>query len=117
MMKQFERAVIDAYKYSPNIICILLTIFIFLTDILTGEYIHFPIFFVIPAGLAAWQLNKILAYSITVALPFLRVLYFYIYNDGKLDIFSVVNALIIMAALSAYVYLITRITEEMGKRA
>lgn len=115
-MKQLERAIIDAYKYSPNTLCILSAILILLTDVLTGEDIHFPIFFVVPAGLAAWQLNKALAYSMAMALPFLRVCYFYIYNNGKLDITAIINALIIVVALSAYVYLITRITEELSKR-
>lgn len=115
-MKNFKKAITDAYKFNPNFICILTAIIIFLTDILTGEHIHFPIFFVVPVGLAAWQLNKALAYSMAVALPCSRVFYFYIFDNGKLDSISIVNALIIVAALTIYAYLITKITEEMAGR-
>lgn len=115
-MKKFERVVIDAYKNHPNFICILSACIIFFTDILTGEHIRFPIFYVVPVGLAAWQLNKALAYSMAASLPCLRVFYFYIFDNGKLDSLSIVNALIIVVALSIYTYLITRITEEMTRR-
>jgi hypothetical protein len=108
-MKKYERAIIDAYQQSPNLLCILSAISIFLIDILTGEHIHFPIFFAVPVGLAAWQLNRSMAYTLSVLLPLLRVGFFYILNDGPLNIISIINALIIIAALSAYAYLITRI--------
>jgi hypothetical protein len=111
-MKTYERALIEAYQQSPNLLCLLSAISIFLIDILTGEHIHFPIFFAVPAGLAAWQLNRPLAYSLSVFLPLLRVGFFYISGDGPLNIISIINALIIIAALSAYVYLITRIIRE-----
>jgi hypothetical protein len=111
-MKKYERAIIDAYQQSPNLLCILSAISIFLIDILTGEHIHFPIFFAVPVGLAAWQLNRSMAYTLSVLLPLLRVGFFYMLNDGPLNIISIVNALIIIAALSAYVYLITRIIME-----
>jgi len=83
-----------------------------LIDILTGENIHFPIFFAVPAGLAAWQLNRPMAYGLAVILPLLRVGFFYLWNDGPLDKASIINALIIIAALSTYVYLITKIILE-----
>jgi hypothetical protein len=108
-MKKYERAIIDAYQQSPNLLCILSAISIFLIDILTGEHIHFPIFFAVPVGLAAWQLNRSMAYTLSVLLPLLRVGFFYMLNDGPLNIISIINALIIIAALSAYAYLITRI--------
>jgi hypothetical protein len=111
-MKAYERAIIEAYQQSPNMLCILSTITIFLIDILTGENIHFPIFFAVPAGLAAWQLNRPLAYTLSLALPLLRVGFFYMLNDGPLNIISIVNALIIMVALSIYAYLIIRIITE-----
>ncbi len=115
-MKNFKREIVDAYKSSPDFICILTAIVIFLTDILTGEHIHFPIFFVVPVGLAAWQSNKALAYSMAVALPCSRIFYFYIFDNGKLDSISIINALIIVVALNIYAYLITKITEEMPRR-
>jgi hypothetical protein len=111
-MKTYERAIVDAYQQSPNLLCILSAISIFLIDILTGEHIHFPIFFAVPAGLAAWQLNRSMAYTLSVLLPLLRVGFFYMLNDGPLNIISIINALIIIAALSAYVYLITRVIME-----
>ena len=111
-MRRYERAIIDTYQHSPDTLCVLSAISIFMLDILTGENIHFPIFFAVPAGLAAWQLNRPMAYTLAVVLPLLRVGFFYMWNDGPLDIISIINAMIIMVALSTYVYLITRIILE-----
>ncbi len=111
-MKRYERAIVDAYQQSPDTLCFLSAIAIFLIDILTGENIHFPIFFAVPAGLAAWQLNRSMAYGLAVILPLLRVGFFYMWNDGTLNKASIINALIIIAALSTYVYLITKIILE-----
>jgi hypothetical protein len=93
-------------------LCILSAIFILFVDILTGEHIHFPIFFAFPAALAAWQLNRTLAYTLSLTLPLLRVGFFYIWNNGQFDVTAIVNTLITMVALSTYVYLITRIMME-----
>jgi hypothetical protein len=111
-MRRYERAIVDAYQQSPDTLCVLSAISILLIDILTGEKIHFPIFFAIPAGLAAWQLNRPMAYTLAVILPLLRVGFFYMWDGGPLDKISILNATIIIIALSAYVYLITRIILE-----
>lgn len=98
---------VELYKKSPNILCVFSAIAIFLIDIVTGENIHFPIFFAVPVGLAAWQLNRVLAYTLAILLPLLRLCFFYLWNDGPLDFVSVVNAFIIIVALSVYVRLTT----------
>jgi hypothetical protein len=113
-MKNYVKLFADLYKTSPNILCIYSAIIVFLIDIITGEDIHFPIFFAVPAGLAAWQLNRTMAYTLSIVLPLLRVGFFSLWNNGQLNLISFINAFIIIVALSAYVYLITRIV--FGKR-
>jgi hypothetical protein len=111
-MKQYIRLFIDLYEKTPNFICILSAVFVLSIDFVTGENIHFPIFYAIPAGLAAWQLNVTLAYTISITLPLLRVGFFYLWNNNHFDFISLINAFIIIIALSAYVYLTTMVVLE-----
>jgi hypothetical protein len=111
-MKSYVRLFIDLYKKTPNFLCILSAILVLSLDFVTGENIHFPIFYAVPAGLAAWQLNITLAYALSITLPLLRVGFFYLWNGNHLDPISLINALIIIIALSGYVYLTTRVVLE-----
>jgi hypothetical protein len=111
-MEKYVRLLIDLYEKTPNFICILSAVFVLSIDFVTGENIHFPIFYAVPAGLAAWQLNATLAYAISIALPLLRVGFFYLWNNNHLDFVSLINAFITIVALSAYVYLTTRVVLE-----
>ncbi len=80
-------------------------------DLLTGEDIEFPILFTIPAGLAAWGLKRYLAYSLSIALPLLRLGFVLFVWERSHDLhILVINAIITVVALIGYTYLITKIS-------
>jgi hypothetical protein len=111
-VEKYVRLFVDLYEKTPNFICIMSAIFVLSIDFVTGENIHFPIFYAVPAGLAAWQLNVTLAYTISITLPLSRVGFFFLWNNNHFDLISLINAFITIIALSAYVYLTTRVVLE-----
>ena len=111
-MSDFFHEVASLYKRSPNLLCVIAALFILSLDLVTGENIHFPIFFAVPVGLAAWQLNRSLAFAMAILLPMIRVGYFYTFNEIEVDVNAVVNSLINIAALSTFAYLTIRFVSE-----
>lgn len=111
-MSQLTNEIISSYKNSPNFLCILVAIAVLSADIVTGEDVHFPIFFAVPVGLAAWQMNRILAFAIAISLPFLREGYFFFFNGMQHSSTATINSFINIVALSIFAYLTAKFVSE-----
>ena len=67
------RFVVQVTQKNPSAICILIALVTLFVDFATGRDIHFPLLYLIPIGLASWMERKILAYTLSVLLPSLRI--------------------------------------------
>jgi len=77
-------------------------------DMITDQEIQFPLVYVIPVGLAAWHKRRHLAYTLAMTLPVLRIGYEFPWGTNVSLVIAGLNALIEIAALSLYAYLIGR---------
>lgn len=85
---------------------------ILLLDLVTGPYLMFPIFFVIPVTLAAWFVRWPLAVSLGVLLPIGR-LFIALYVDHPTPTaFTYVNALIRILVLGFIAVLVSRTARQ-----
>jgi phosphotransferase system enzyme I (PtsI) len=94
-------------KY-PKLSIIFLAMAVLWVDVVTGREIQFPLVYVIPVGLAAWRKQRVLAYTMAMTLPVLRIGYEIEWNiDASLAVAGF-NALIEIAAMIFYAYLVGR---------
>ncbi len=86
-------------------------LFILQFDLITGEEIEFPVLFTLPVAIAAFGLNRYLAYCFSIALPLLRVgfVLFLWERDQAFHVLAI-NAAITISALITYSYLVTKIS-------
>jgi hypothetical protein len=102
-----------AWSYLLMALCILGV------DFLTGPFLLFPIFFVVPVMLAAWCYSARWAYALAVALPAGRlVIALWVDHPSPLS-FIITNALIRIAVLLLLAYLVCRTarqTRELQQR-
>jgi len=47
---------------SKSIYCVMIALVVLVVDYYTGEYILFPILYILPVGIAAWSNKKTIAY-------------------------------------------------------
>jgi phosphoenolpyruvate-protein phosphotransferase (PTS system enzyme I) len=94
-------------KY-PKLSIVCLAVAVLWIDVITGREIQFPLVYVIPVGLAAWRKRRILAYTMAITLPVLRIGYEIEWNINTSFAVAGFNALIETAAMMFYAYLVGR---------
>jgi len=90
-------------------LCILVAVIVFAIDYITGESIQFPILYVLPVGMAAWQDKKNTAYTLAILLPLLRVGFHFPWHETDSLSMIALNASIRILILIFYAYLVDRI--------
>jgi len=85
---------------------------ILLLDLLTGPYLLFPIFFILPVTLAAWFYSVRWAYALAVLLPLGRFVIAEEIDRPSLLIYMVANALIRVAVLALMAFLVGRTARQ-----
>jgi hypothetical protein len=103
--------IVEIVKGKAVFLSVFIALFIVEVDLITGEDIEFPILFAIPVALAAWELKPYLAYSISIALPLLRLgfVLFYWQSYHAFHILAF-NVIITIVALIGYTYVINKIS-------
>lgn len=94
------------YIENSSISSILAAVIVLIIDYITGKHVQFPILYVLPAAMAAWSNSKIQAYGLAVSLPIIRICFNFLWGEVHLLYFNIINAILRVAALSFYVYLI-----------
>jgi hypothetical protein len=92
---------------------------ILLLDLVTGPYLLFPIFFVIPVALAAWFYSPRLAYALGFLLPVGRLFIAMNVDVTSPFPYMIVNALIRVGLLLFIAFLVSRtarLTKELERR-
>lgn len=117
-MKSVLRFITEMDGRSAAVYGTSLSLIVLLVDYITGKEIHFPIVYLLPAGIAAWKNQKTLAYATAVLLPAIRVGFHFPWHETESLFAAGVNAPIIATVLVFYVYLVDRIaaqTRELEK--
>jgi len=96
------------YKLRPNISCLFVVAIVLTIDYLTGRAIRFPIIYVFPVSMSAWQEQKSMAYSMAILMPLARVGFLIPWNETDSISVAVLNAFITVLALTIYAYLVYR---------
>jgi hypothetical protein len=84
-------------------------------DYVTGEGIDFPIFYIVPVGLAAWRNQQFLACLLSFVLSLVRFAFQSVWSDQRSLLTEGINTLVIIAALLLYAYLIDRTSTQTRK--
>lgn len=92
--------------------CSLIAAIVLLVDYVMGKTILFPIFYVLPVGLAAWKERRAFAYSLAILLPLARVAFHFPWHETDAPFEIGVNALIRITALILYAYLVSRTARQ-----
>ncbi|MCG3211784.1 MAG: hypothetical protein FOGNACKC_05430 [Anaerolineae bacterium] len=100
------------------LICLLLSLLVLLTDYITGPYILFPIFFVLPVSIAAWTLGVWWGLGLALGLPLARLYYVRIWATPELEHYELLNAAIQAIVLSLLAWFTAReaVQSRMLKR-
>ena len=88
-------------------------------DLLCGQFLLFPILFVIPVGLSAWFCSRRLAYTLAVLLPLGRLFTAEFVHHPSPFVYIAANCLIRIAVLTLLAFLISRTarqTRELEQR-
>lgn len=100
------------YAARPALCTRLTAVAVLLLDFVTGKQIQFPVLFILPTAMAAWQNRRIEGYLLAVALPAARVGFHIPWHEtGALGI-SLVNGLIRATVLCVCVYLVDRVATQ-----
>ena len=106
------RFAVQVTQKNPSAICIIIALVTLFVDFATGRDIRFPLLYLVPIGLASWMERKILAYTLSVVLPSLRISFEILWRVPELLPIESINAAIEVLALALYVYLIGRKATE-----
>jgi hypothetical protein len=110
MLKYDFASILKIYKEKPGLLCILVALFVLIIDYITGKNIEFPIGYVFPVGMAAWQNKKNIAYTLSLFLPLARVGFHFPWNETQLLAMAMLNTPITIMALGLYAYLLDKIS-------
>jgi hypothetical protein len=88
--------------------CILLALVVLAVDYITGKDIQFPILYVFPSGIAAWKNKKTTAYTLAILMPLARIWFHIPWHEMENIYLEVINAIVIIMALTLFVYLVNR---------
>jgi phosphoenolpyruvate-protein phosphotransferase (PTS system enzyme I) len=105
-MKRALRFVKEFSERNPTFICILVALATMFLDFVTGREIRFPLLYLLPTGLAAWMGRRTIAYTLSVLLPFVRIVFEILWQIPELLAIESINAAIEVLALTLYVYLV-----------
>jgi hypothetical protein len=100
-------------------ISFILAVVLLAADYVTGPYIQFPITFLIPVGLTAWYCGFTYGLGFAISMALIRFFFNLIWNVPWTIFEDLVNALIRIAVLSAFAYLMNRTarqTRELKER-
>ena len=109
MLKDIFNSLKKQFKIWPNISCISVTAIVLAIDYFTGRVIRFPIIYVLPVSMSAWQEQKSMAYAIAIIMPLARVAFHIPWNQVESISVAVLNAFISVLGLTFYAYLVYRI--------
>ena len=95
---------------------LILAFLILILDYITGPLIQFPILYLVPIGLTTWYSGRKWGLIFALSMPLIR-LYFaiFLWNTPWTIFETAINALIRVAVLASFVYLVDRIL--ISKRA
>jgi hypothetical protein len=81
-------------------------------DFVTGPYIQVAILFVVPVALATWSRGPVSGAAVAVALPLVRLLFFFVWEIPTTWALEAVNAAIDVVVLLALVWVIQHIARQ-----
>ncbi|MFH1155574.1 MAG: hypothetical protein V1793_17350 [Pseudomonadota bacterium] len=96
------------YKQRTTLTCLAAAAMVLVIDYITGRPVQFPIVYVLPIGMAAWQGKKTMAYAMALVLPLARVGFHFPWHETHLAPVAALNALIAFLALILYAFLVDR---------
>ena len=86
-------------------------------DFCLGPYIQFPIVYLIPVSLAAWNSGLIFGLALAVVLPLFRLYFITMWDPPWTFTESLVNAFIRIAVLALFAWLIDRTARQTRRLA
>ena len=81
-------------------------------DYALGPFIQFPIVYLIPVSLAAWNSGRTLSLALAIILPLCRLYFITIWDPPWTFFESVVNAAIRITVLSSFAWLVARTAKQ-----
>ncbi len=81
-------------------------------DYALGPFIQFPIVYLVPVSLAAWNNGRILGLALAIILPLCRLYFITLWDPPWTFLESVVNAAIRIAVLASFAWLIDRTARQ-----
>lgn len=100
------RSISKFSRERPNLSSGILAILVFVIDIFTGKEIQFPLIYALPVCLAAWHRRQIMAYTLAIMLPVLRIGYDYYLGGAPSFAFASISIIIEIASMALYTFLI-----------
>jgi phosphoenolpyruvate-protein phosphotransferase (PTS system enzyme I) len=114
-MPRALRFIVRINRTYPKLSSIIVAMAMFWIDIITSSEIQFPLIYVFPVGMAAWQRQRILAYGMAIILPVLRIGYEFPWGaDASLAVAGL-NALIEVFAMVLYAFLVDRVAAQTAQ--
>jgi phosphoenolpyruvate-protein phosphotransferase (PTS system enzyme I) len=114
-MQRVLEFIVKISRTYPKLTSVFVAVAVLWIDIITDKEIHFPLVYVIPVGLAAWRKQRIPAYMMAVILPLLRIGYEFPWAGGASLSVAGLNALIEIAAMVLYAFLVGRSAAQTGQ--
>jgi hypothetical protein len=81
-------------------------------DFITGQNIHFPVLYLLPIGLLAWNQFRKVAYLFAILLPSTRIILFFLWGEKQFLTNTIINAAIASILLLFISYLINIISRQ-----
>ncbi len=113
------RFLAERYERRPRAYCLAVTAIVLLVDYVAGKPFQFPILYVVPVAMAAWNESSVLAYALSLLLPLARIGFHFPWGETRSLGFAIFNGATRIVALSLYAYLIlaaARHTRELRRR-
>ncbi|MEI6149423.1 MAG: phosphoenolpyruvate--protein phosphotransferase [bacterium] len=114
-MLRILRSIGKINRENPKLCSMLLAIIVLWIDFNTGTEIQFPLIYVVPVAMAAWQRQRILSYVMAMALPILRIGYDFPWHTKASLSIAAVNALVEISSMILYAYLAGRTAAQTGR--
>jgi hypothetical protein len=102
----------EVYRKTSSIWYLTAAVAVLLIDFIAGRAVQFPIYYLLPAGMAARRHHKAAAYVLATPLPLARIIFHFLWQDTLMLSVSFVNAAVEVSALVFYVYLVDRTSSQ-----
>jgi phosphotransferase system enzyme I (PtsI) len=99
----------------PKLSSLFVAMVVLLIDIVTDKAFQFPLFYVVPVGMAAWRKQRMLAYCMAVTLPVLRLFHESPVGGGAPLSEAGLNLLIEIASMALYAFLVDKSAARTGQ--